>query len=228
MQAALYLLKGWNTYCSVRGTKVPCIYGRESMQSGYKKSFENMARVFLYRELYSLIPSTRCDYSRSGSRIFICENKERYVFLHQKQLQSTRKKKNGQPSTGHCFYNTRRHRVIPISLFSRKGIQTAWTYHVIQRKLILNFSLAVKKLFLSCTSREICQYFPILIAGWKSTHSVVLRDISLAFCISLNFLLVPSSWRLTHWDCQCFRDLEPFCGQRIASFRRYHKDHQTD
>lgn len=138
------------------------------------------------------------------------------------------KKKNGQPSTGHCFYNTRRHRVIPISLFSRKGIQTAWTYHVIQRKLILNFSLAVKKLFLSCTSREICQYFPILIAGWKSTHSVVLRDISLAFCISLNFLLVSSSWRLTHWDCQCFRDLEPFCGQRIASFRRYHKDHQTD
>ena len=68
------------------------------MQSGYKKSFENMARVFLYRELYSLIPSTRCDYSRSASRIFICEKKERYVFLYQKQLQSTRKKKKKRPA----------------------------------------------------------------------------------------------------------------------------------
>ena len=187
-----------------------------------------MERVFLYRELYSLIPSTRRHYSRSRSRIFICEKKEEYVLFYQKQLQSTRKKNNGRPSAGHCFYNARRHRVIPISLFSQKGIQTAWTYHVIQRKFILNFSLAVKKLFFSCTSGEIWQYFPILIAGWKSTLSVVLRDISLAFCISLNFLLVPSSWGITHWDCQCFRDLEPFCGQRIASFRRYHKDHQTD
>ena len=160
MQAALFLLKGWNTYWSVRGTKVPCIYGRESMQSDYKTSFENMACVFLYRELYSLIPSTRRHYSRSGSRIFICEKKEGYVFLYQKHLQSKRKKNNRWPSAGHCFYNARRHGVIPISLFSRKGIQTAWTYHVIQRKLILNFSLAVKKLFFLAALEKYVNIFP--------------------------------------------------------------------
>ena len=67
------------------------------MQSDYKTSFENMACVFLYRELYSLIPSTRRHYSRSGSRIFICQKKGR-ICLPLPETLAVNKKKKQQPA----------------------------------------------------------------------------------------------------------------------------------
>lgn len=111
----------------------------------------NCILLFLQQDVIILDP---------GPEYSFVKKKEGYVFLYQRHLQSTRKKNNSRPSAGHCFYNARRHGVIPISLFSRKEIQTAWTYHVIQRKLILNFSLAVKKLFFLAAPEKYVNIFP--------------------------------------------------------------------
>ena len=41
-----------------------------------RRPLKILCMFFFTAELYSLIPSTRCHYYRSGSRIFICEKKD--------------------------------------------------------------------------------------------------------------------------------------------------------
>ena len=174
-------IEGWLYLLLGKGYKSAFYLWRKSMQSGYKTTFENIASVLFTAELYSLIPTTRRHHSRSGSRIFICEKKGRVSFSLTEILVVNKKKKQLTAGLSLGAVLSRREGVIPIPACSKNAV----------------FFLSSPEKYFSNKRNK--KWTRCSIAGWESMLSMVLRGISFAFCMSLNFPPVP---KIARWDWQ--------------------------
>ena len=106
------------TYCLVYKSALYLFWGE---QSGYKTLFENIAKFSLPRNRILLFLQLEVIILDLGAENSLGKKKRRISFPLTKTLALNKKKINGQPSAGRCFLS-RRHEVIPVSLFGRTGI----------------------------------------------------------------------------------------------------------
>ena len=129
----------------------------------------------------------------SGSRIFICEKKEGFKSFFNRNTCGQQEKNQWLGQRWALFLSRKKTRGNPNFPFRPKGNLNCIKLSHNLKKVNPTLLPCCEKAFYSCISGQICKYFPIPITRWESFLSAMLRDISLAFCISLTFHPVPSS-----------------------------------